>query len=340
MVGKIPPKLMEKIVYMRLGALDPSVIVGPAVGEDAAIIDLNDGRVLVVHNDAITGAGKSLGWLAVHIVANDIAVRGAKPRWFLMSLFLPEGSSEGLLEEIMGQVDGAAKDLEMMVIGGHTEITSGIDRPIVGTTAIGVADKSKVVRTSGARAGDYLIMTKTAAIEGTAILCTDFAEILVKRGVDDGTLKRGSVFLANVSVVREALTLAEEGLATAMHDPTEGGLLGGVAEMAYASHKTVELWADKVPIAEETKIVTDKLEVDVLKLISSGTLIASVPPSKVDRALSVLQEAGIRSTVIGRVKDYAGHLVEVIKGSSTILLNDVYVTDEIFRLWEKFKCNA
>lgn len=337
MVGKIPPKIMEKIVYMKLGALDPSVLVGPAIGEDAAIIDLNDGRVLIVHNDAITGASEILGWLAVHIVANDIAVRGAKPRWFLMSLFLPEGSPENLLEEIMTQVDKAAKDLGIMVIGGHTETTSGIDRPIAGTTAMGIAEKNRVVTTSGARAGDYLIMTKTAAIEGTAILCTDFANILMEKGVDDNTLKRGSKFLMNVSVMREALILAEGGLATAMHDPTEGGLIGGVAELAYASRKTVEIWADKVPIAEETKIVTDALGIDALRLISSGSLIASIPQGKLDEAISALHRIGIKSTVIGRVKDYMGHLVEVIRDSSTTLLNDVYVADELFEFWKRLK---
>ncbi|MCX8170603.1 MAG: AIR synthase family protein [Candidatus Bathyarchaeota archaeon] len=337
MVGKIPPKLMEKIVYMRLGALDPNVLVGPAIGEDAAIIDLNDGRVLIVHNDAITGASEILGWLAVNIVANDIAVRGAKPRWFLISLFLPEGSSENLLEEVMTQIDRAAKDLGIMVIGGHTETTSGLDRPIAGTTALGIAEKNRIVTTSGARVGDYLIMTKTAAIEGTAILCTDFADTLMDRGVAENVLKRGSRFIANVSVMKEALALAEEGLATAMHDPTEGGLLGGVAELAYASHKTIELWANKVPIAEETRIVTDVLGVDALRLISSGSLIASIPPSKVDKAISTLHEIGVESTVIGRVKDYRGHLVESIGDQSITFLDEVYVADELFNLWKRLK---
>ncbi|MEM1606666.1 MAG: AIR synthase family protein [Candidatus Bathyarchaeia archaeon] len=337
MVGKIPPKLMEKIVYANLGAPDPSVLVGPAIGEDAAIIDLNDGRVLIVHNDAITGASEILGWLSVHIVANDIAVRGAKPKWFLISLFLPEGSSENFLEEIMAQVDKAAKDLGIMVVGGHTETTSGIDRPIAGTTAMGIAEKSRVVTTSGARAGDYLIMTKTAAIEGTAILCTDFASILIERGVDESTIKRGSKFLMDISVMKEALALAEGGLATAMHDPTEGGLVGGVAELAYASRKTVELWADKVPIAEETRIVTEAFRVDALRLISSGSLIASVPQGKLDEAISALHRVGVKSTVIGKVKDYMGHLVEVVRGSSTTFLNDVYVSDELFELWRRLK---
>lgn len=151
------------------------------MGEDAAIIDVGGGQVLVIHNDAITGAVKLLGWLAVHIVANDVAVRGAKPRWFLMSLFLPEGGEE-LVDEIMAQVDRAARELGMMVVGGHTETTPGLDRPIVGTTAVGLAPRDAYVTTSGARPGDYVVVTKGVGIEGTAILCTDFADLLRSRG--------------------------------------------------------------------------------------------------------------------------------------------------------------
>jgi len=338
MVGKVSPKLMEKIVYKNLGAVDPDVLVGPAIGEDAAIIDLRDGRALIVHNDAITGASRFLGWLAVHIVANDIAVRGVKPRWFLMSLFLPENTSEKLLEEIMVQINRAANDLGIMVIGGHTETTPGLDRPIVGTTAIGIAEKNKIVTTSGAQAGDYVIMTKTAAIEGTAILCTDFADFLRSRGIGEDFLRSGSDFLMKVSVMKEALALADKGLVTAMHDPTEGGILGGIAELAYASRKTIEFWADEVPIAEETRLAAGALGVDALKLISSGSLIATVPPSNLNEAINTVQRFGVEATVIGKVKEYAGCLVEVIKGSSAAtILNDVYVADELFYLWKKIE---
>lgn len=334
MPGKMPPKIMEEIVYSRLGALDPSVLVGPAVGEDAAIIDVGGGLAMVVHSDAISGASELLGWLAVHITANDISVRGAKPRWFLMSLFLPEASAEALLDRVMYQVDSAAKELGVMVVGGHSEKTPGVSRPLVGTMAIGLIERDKVVTTSGARAGDYLIMSKTAALEGTAILCTDFAGVLRSRGVSDEILEVGSSFLLKVSVVKEAIALAEKGLATAMHDPTEGGVLGGVAEIAYASKKTVELWADRVPVAEETKAVAEALNIDVFRLISSGALIAAVPPDKVDEAIRTLNSLNIKAKAIGRVKEYAGHLVEIIEGSSIKYVDEVYVMDEIYKFWE------
>lgn len=334
MPGKVPPKIMERLVYRRLGTLDPNVLVGPAVGEDAAVIDIGGGMVLVAHNDAISGASSLLGWLAVHIAANDIAVMGARPRWFLISLFLPESSMEDLLDGIMAQVDSAAKELGIMVVGGHTEKTYGINRPLAGTTAIGLAERDKIVTSSGARSGDYLLMSKTAALEGTAILCTDFADALRSKGVSERILREGSRFLAKVSVVKEALALSERGLATAMHDPTEGGILGGVAEIAYASRKTIELWPEKIPVAEETKVIAKALHVDILRLISSGSLIATVPPGKIEEAIRTLNSLDINANIIGRVKEYTGHLVEIVGDSSITYLDDVYVTDEIFRLWE------
>jgi hydrogenase expression/formation protein HypE len=179
MVGKLHSKLLERYVFTRVGVRDPAV-VGPGIGEDAAIVDLGDGRVLVAHVDPITGAVENLGWLAVHIACNDIAVRGAKPRWLLSVLYLPEKADEELIDKITAQIDEAAKEVEVMVVGGHTEFTLGLDRPLISMTAIGIADRGRIVTTSGARAGDVVIMTKTVAVEGTAILATDFRDALLR----------------------------------------------------------------------------------------------------------------------------------------------------------------
>jgi len=337
-VGKVPASMLVRYVYARLGVLDPSVVVGPAIGEDAAIIDLGDGRVLVVHNDAITGAVEFLGWLAVHIVCNDVAVRGAKPRWFLMSLFLPEEDGERILDEVMDQVDGAAKELGVMVVGGHTEFTSGLDRPIVGTTAIGLTSADRYVRTGGAREGDAVIMTKTAAIEGTAILSTDFAEELRRRGVGEDVIVRSREYLKNVSVVKEALLLAENRLATSMHDPTEGGIVGGLTEMAYASGKTFVVWEERIPISRETLEISKALIVDPLKLISSGVLLATVPRNRVSEALKILEANGVNASVIGEVKEFTGSLLVLHRQNGRIEeFRDVHVEDELFRLWKEVK---
>ncbi len=336
MVGKLPPWMMLRYVYPRIGVRDPSVVVGPGIGEDAAVIDLGDGRVLVVHNDGITGAVELLGWLAVHIVSNDIAVTGARPRWFLMTLYLPEEGGEALVDNIMKQIDLAARELGVMVVGGHTEFTPKLERPLIATTAIGITSKEKFVRTGGARAGDLVLMTKVAAIEGTAILSTDFAEELRKRGVREDAIERGREFVKRVSVVKEALLLAENGLATSMHDPTEGGILGGLSEIAYASRKTIVVWEDRIPVASETLEMSRALGIDPLRLISSGTLIATTPREKVDKALELLRASGIEATIIGEVREYEDTLVVLHRRNGvTEHINDVYVEDELFRLWKR-----
>ncbi len=330
---KLSPKVLESKVFQKIGVIDPSVIVGPAIGEDASIIDIGDNKVLVVHSDAISGSIEMLGWLAVHISANDIAVRGVKPRWFLISLFIPEKSNViNIVDKIMDQVDRAAKELGIMVVGGHTETTSGIDRPLAGTTMIGIGTKINVITTSGAREGDILIATKAIALEGTSILCTDFAKELIDRGIDRYILDRCSRFIEEVSVVREALALAEKGLATSMHDPTEGGIIGGVTEIAYASGKTIELWLNEIPMREETRIICNKLYIDPFRLISSGTLLATIPGDRVREAINLLKNMGIEVRAIGTVKNRDRCLVEVVMGNNKICLENVEVEDELFRL--------
>jgi hydrogenase maturation factor len=337
MVGKLHSKLLERYVFTRVGVRDPAVVVGPGIGEDAAIVDLGDGRVLVAHVDPITGAVENLGWLAVHIACNDIAVRGAKPRWLLSVLYLPEKADEELIDKITAQIDEAAKEVEVMVVGGHTEFTPGLDRPLISMTAIGIADRGRIVTTSGARAGDVVIMTKTVAVEGTAILATDFRDALLRHGVPLEVIERGKSFLKLVSVVKEALLLAEKGLATSMHDPTEGGLIGGLAEIAYASKKTIAVYEEKIPIAEETAVMTRALGLDPLKLISSGVLIATVPKDKALEAVEILRRSGVNAAIIGEVREYTGHLVVVHRRSGVVEeIDEPYVKDELVNVWERY----
>jgi hydrogenase maturation factor len=337
MGGKLHPKLLERYVFTRVGIRDPAVVVGPGIGEDAAIVDLGDGRVLVAHVDPITGAVEHLGWLAVHVACNDIAVRGAKPRWLLSVLYLPEKAGEELIDKITAQIDEAAKEVEAMVVGGHTEFTPGLDRPLISMTAIGVADRGRIVTTSGARAGDVVIMTKTVAVEGTAILATDFRDALLRHGVPLEVIERGKRFLKLVSVVKEALLLAEKGLATSMHDPTEGGLIGGLAEIAYASKKTIAVYEERIPVAEETAVMTRALGLDPLKLISSGVLIATVPKDKALEAVEILRRGGVNAAVIGEVREYTGHLVVVHRRGGVVEeIDEPYVKDELTNVWERY----
>jgi hydrogenase maturation factor len=337
MVGKLPPEILKKLVFSRVGVVDPAVIVGPSIGEDAAIIDIGDGKVLVAHVDPITGAVEFLGWLAVHIACNDVAVRGVRPRWLLPVLYLPENADLGLIDKITSQVDSAAKEVGAMVVGGHSEFTPGLTRPLISMTAIGITEKGRYVSTSGACVGDVVLMTKTVGVEGTAILSTDFRDALLRAGVPEAVIERGKEFLKMVSVLKEALILSDAGIPTSMHDPTEGGLIGGLVEIAYASSKTLEVWEGRVPIAEETSIMTKALGLDPLRLISSGVLIATVPQGRAEEAVKLLSQYGIKASVIGRVREYSGHYVVLHRGDGRVeRIDELYVKDELISMWERY----
>lgn len=330
MPGKLDYKLLKKYVFDRVGVHRKEVLRGPGIGEDAAIIDFGD-RVLVVHTDPITEAVERIGWLAVNIACNDVAVRGAKPLWILVTILLPEGYSEDLLDEITRDIDEVAKNLNIMVVGGHTEETPRLDRPILIVTAIGMASKKTLVTTSGSRPGDLVLMTKTAGLEGTAIIARDFRKLLLEKGVDEEVIKRASDMLWNISVVKEALLLAWLG-ATSMHDPTEGGVLGGLVEMSLASNNAFKIYADRIPVAEETRIIAEKLGIDPLKLISSGVLLATIPRDKVREAIELLRNIGVNASIIGEVVEGEGvHLVR----QGVVEVYQEFVEDEIARLWSQ-----
>jgi len=329
-VGKLSPELLARYVFSRVGKPDPSVLVGPAYGEDSAIIDLGD-FVLVAHSDPITEAVERVGWLAVHVACNDVAVRGAHPQWLLPVLLLPEDCPEQVIDDITAQIDRAAREVGAMVVGGHTERTPGLDRPIVSMTALGIAPKDRYVITGGARPGDVVLMTKGAAIEGTAILATDFAAQLARAGVPEEVLARARAFMAEISVVPEALALAEVGVSS-MHDPTEGGLLGGLAELAHASGKLVEVWERDVLLRPETREICQALRVDPLKLISSGCLLATLPEERLERAAETLGSLGVAWAVIGRVREGPpGLLVHRLDGRVEHV--GKFVPEELARLW-------
>lgn len=293
--GKLSPATLQSIVLNRLGVLRQDVLVHAALGEDSAVIDFGD-SVCVVSTDPITGAAANMGWLAVHISCNDVAANGAEPVGVLPTLLLPEGASEEDIRRLMEEVVAAAEELGVEVLGGHTEVTPGITQPIISLTAIGRAPKSAYVTSAGARPGDAILISKSAALEGTSILASDFASVLVPV-VGEEVLARGKELVRQLSVVREGLTAARHG-ATALHDATEGGVLGAVFEMAEASGVGLELRPEVVPILPETQAICAALGADPLRLISSGSMLIAAPDG--EQMSRFLAEAGVSATVIGR----------------------------------------
>jgi hydrogenase maturation factor len=297
--GKVPPDVLSRIVFAHLGKKDRDLILGPGIGEDGSLIRVGE-SVIVAATDPITGSVEDIGRLAVHINANDVATFGVKPRWFLTSIMLPSGCKESDLERIMAQIHEAALSLDITVAGGHTEITEGIDRPIIAGFMMGIAPEGHYVTSAGARPGDCLVMSKTAAIEGTAILATEGAAFLYKR-VGAEVIEEALGLRSKISVVEDGVVAFGTGHVTAMHDPTEGGLLGGIHEICDASQVGFEIDLNSIPFHDSTLAICDALSVNALELISSGCMVMTCTPEGSDDVISALQDRGIMATIIGKI---------------------------------------
>jgi len=297
--GKVPTEVLEKIVFKNLGAKRDDVILNPSIGEDAAIVQSGK-EILAVSSDPITGAEKWLGWLAVHVSANDVATRGVQPRWFNSILLLPKNSTPELVEKICSQMDKAARQLNVAIIGGHCEVTLGIDHPIVTGCVIGVAENGKYVTSSGAKIGNKIILTKGTGIEGTAILASDRRAEL-QSVFDESFVTKAENFFEKISVVKDALTAFRTGGVSAMHDPTEGGVAGGLHELADAADVGFNIYAEKIFVPEETRKICAHFGVDPLQLISSGALLIVAIEEKADKIISSLSRNGIQASIIGDV---------------------------------------
>jgi len=301
-VGKPPPEVLERL-FAHLPIRDPRVIMGPQIGEDAAVLDIGD-RYLIAKVDPITFVAEEIGWYAVHINANDLAVRGARPAWFLMTLLLPEGQAdEGLLTDIFMQVRDACAAVGATLVGGHTEVTSGLDRPILAGTMLGEVEKDRLVTTAGARVGDAILLSKGIAIEGTSILARAFGGQLRDHGLDPGTLERAHAFARRpgISVLPDAQAAIAASPVHAMHDPTEGGLATGLWELARAAHVGLRLDRDAIPVLSECRTLCEALDLDPLGLIASGALLLTCPKTGVEKILGAWASQGIAGGVIGEV---------------------------------------
>lgn len=300
--GKIPPKTLEESVFPFLGTQDPDVLHGPGIGRDAALIRVGR-QVVVATTDPITGAIQHIGAYALHICANDVATFGIKPRWFLATILLPENADLKILEGIMASMDQAAQSLKVAIVGGHTEVTPGLSRPIVIGFMLGSAKEGHYVTSSNAQPGNALILTKGVALEGTAILATEREKELGKL-LDQDVLQDGQSFRNQLSVVPEALEAFSTGWVKAMHDPTEGGIANGLHELADASGVGFVVHREALVVHETTRQICNILEINPLNLIASGAMLIATKTDKAKEIVKVLGEKGIPASVIGQlVKD-------------------------------------
>jgi hydrogenase expression/formation protein HypE len=295
--GKIPIDILKEVVFKNLGAERKEVIVGPSAGIDGAVLDLGD-KSLVVSMDPITGAVERIGWLAVNVNANDVATFGVEPAFLFSCMLLPENADRKLVETISAQMNAAAKDLGIAIVGGHCESTPGLTKPIVVGCTMGLTEKGRYVTAGGAKPGDKLILTKSAGIEGTAILATDREQAL-KKTMSAMMLQAAKNFYSQISVVKDALTAYKTGGVHAMHDPTEGGVAGGIHEIADASNLGVEVFEEAISVQPETAQICSYFQIDPLQLIGSGALLISAEAKSASETVRNLKLERIQASVIG-----------------------------------------
>jgi hydrogenase expression/formation protein HypE len=330
-VGKLPLEWMRRLLDYPIS--DPRVRLGPGVGLDAAVVEMGD-RCLVVKADPITFATEAIGWYAVQINANDIATTGAAHRWMLAILLLPEGRTDrALVEEIFGQLRAACEALGITLIGGHSEVTYGLDRPILAGFMLGEVEAERLITPRGARAGDRLILSKPIAIEGTAVIAREKrAELLPVFGEE--FLRRCADFLytPGISVVEDARIAQRAGRVHAMHDPTEGGLATGLWELAEAAGLGLRVEGEAVPVYPETQALCAHYGLDPWGLLASGSLLIAAPPEDAPAIREALIAAGRPAALIGELRPpEEGRWIE--RGGRRIPLQP-FPRDELARLFE------
>ncbi len=334
--GKLPNSLLPRMLA-KLPALGPRVLMGPGVGEDAAQISFG-AVTLIAKSDPITFASDLIGWYAVQVNANDVAASGGTPKWFMATVLLPEESGPSLAEEIFGQVGEAAAELGVEVIGGHTEVTIGLPRPIICGAMLGEAPASGAISTAGARPGDAVILTKGIAIEGASLLARELGERLRSTGAVDGQIldrAAGYLFDPGISVAKDARIAIEAGGVTSMHDPTEGGLSNALAEVSEASGFGMEIDETAATVLPEAEAMCRALDVDPWGLISSGALLITARPGTADNMVMSLRAGGCAPATIGRVTGPAEG-VYVTDGAGRRQPLRTFERDEIARVFESW----
>ncbi len=300
-IGKFPPQLLARLLDQSRGN-DRRVLLGPKVGEDAAVIDLGE-RLLVAKSDPITFATDAIGWYAVQVNANDIACTGGVPEWFLATLLVPESFTPAQAEGVFDQMRQACNALKVTLIGGHSEVTYGIDRPILVGSMLGEVERDKLITTGGAQEGDSIVITKGIAIEGTALLARERGDELLAAGVAGGILAAAAAMLSNpgISVVEEARIAVEMVNVHSLHDATEGGLITGLREVAAASGLGLAVEETSIPVLPECNAICQALNLNPLGLLASGSLIITLPAGEVPALLAALEQAGITGWEVGQI---------------------------------------
>ena len=315
-IGKLTDEQLESLVLSRLPQLSSKTLSGAGIGADCAWLKTGE-NLLVTSSDPITAGGSESGTLAIHVSCNDIAACGVAPTGILIVIIAPPSATEEEIVSIVDQASREAGKLGVDIVGGHTEVSDCVNRFVVISTAFGVVEKGSPVPLGHAKPGDKLLITKTAAIEGSFIAANEHSDKLEGK-VAPEFIEEAKTYSQLISVVKEGTILGSLASETSsltfegfprscvnlMHDVTEGGVEGAAFEMADFSKVGVTLDKRLVPLTDCSKAICDALELDPYRLISSGALM--IASSEPDRVIKALAEEGIRATVIGEFTELGG----------------------------------
>lgn len=306
-IGKVPESVLKRSVLKQIKVHRPEVILGASVGEDCAAIRVDDGDVMVLSTDPITGTAEDIGKLAVHVTANDLASSGAQPIGVMVTILLPDDTEEAVLRSIMVQIQEHCEEMNMQVLGGHTEVTNVVSQPLVSITGVGKARADRLISTAGIKPGMDIVMTKWIGLEGTSILAKDRQQELLAR-YPQKMIDTAKEFDRYLSVVKEGMIGAEYGVAS-MHDVTEGGIFGALWEIAEASDVGLEIDLMAIPVRQETIEVCEFFDINPYQLISSGSMLMATTDG--NGLVAELKKHDVQAAVIGKAT----------KGNDRVLLH-------------------
>jgi HAD superfamily hydrolase (TIGR01509 family) len=327
--GKLPNDLLAGFLAGAAGD-DPAVVVPPRVGEDVAALDLAGAELLVAHGDPITLGGEDVGRAAVLVNVNDIATAGAEPRWLLATVLLPAGTTPSQALAQLHGLDAAVAAAGVTLIGGHTEITDAVARPVVSLAALGTVGRTELRDKRSARAGDRVLLTKELAMEGAALLAGELGERLRALGMSAAELDACRALQERASILPEARLARRFAGVRAMHDVTEGGLAAALRELAAATGKGVLVHRDRIRVSAGTRRICDLLGADPLGLIASGSLLVCCAPEEAAALLAALAGAGIAAADIGELTEEGAGVVALERGLPAPWPD--FATDEAARL--------
>lgn len=332
--GKLPATLLSQLLH-ALPTHHPQLLLGPAVGEDAAIIAwAGSDQLLVAKSDPITFATDEIGYYAVNVCANDLAVTGARPLFYLPTILLPAAQTDvPLVERIFSQIGEACQQLGIVVAGGHSEITPTVTQPVIAGTLLGVVPRTRMVTGRGAQVGDLVLMAGMAPMEGASIIARERRQVLLDRGWDQAELDQAANYLYHpgISILRPALLAADQGLVTAMHDPTEGGIATGLGELAMAAEVGLVIDLDALLLSDLAVRLCRAFALDPLGVIASGALLATAPAAKAATLLTLWQAQGWPVAQVGRVVEQQAGISAYRQGQPAPFPH--FATDEITKLW-------